>query len=145
MTSLQNNLFRGSLFLSCFSCAEKENCVDEIMTGNVECLGRNKTATVTSQLHYSHHPASYTVFKIPPEVKSHVFIRLKYGKEKLTRNFDLRFRFSYENNMIRLGGDKVRRYKSLSNLQCCLPSVFFRLFVFNISQNYFKERLYFAL
>ena len=29
--------FVVSLFLSCFSCVEEENCVEEIMTGNVEC------------------------------------------------------------------------------------------------------------
>ena len=28
--------FAASLFLSCFSCTEEENCVDEIMTENGE-------------------------------------------------------------------------------------------------------------
>ena len=29
--------FIFSLFLGCFLCAEEENCVNKIMSGNVEC------------------------------------------------------------------------------------------------------------
>ena len=42
--------FVVSLFLSCFSCAEKENCVDEIMTANVECTVLYPTGSI--QLKY---------------------------------------------------------------------------------------------
>ena len=37
VTSIQIACFAVSLFFSCFSCAKVENCVDEDMTGNVEC------------------------------------------------------------------------------------------------------------
>ena len=36
VTSIQIASVVVSLFLSCFSYAEEENCVDENMTGNVE-------------------------------------------------------------------------------------------------------------
>ena len=36
----RNASFTVSLFLSCFSCVVEENCIDENMTGNVECWQR---------------------------------------------------------------------------------------------------------